>query len=104
MFTQKLRYILTRLVSTYQHDYTGGTMKKLQDKPSELTTNVGFENQLLESCKLLFGPKTQKLLAPLVTSRHINGYMRTEGFYTPLTVYQRDIGQVAYNVLSKSQK
>nr|CAI5859275.1 unnamed protein product [Callosobruchus analis] len=63
-----------------------------------------FENELLESCKLLFGPKTQKLLAPLVTSRHINGYMRSEGFYTPLTIYQKDIGQVAYNVLSNAHK
>nr|CAH7718255.1 unnamed protein product [Callosobruchus chinensis] len=66
--------------------------------------DVGFEDALLENCKALFGKKSRKLLPPLTTGRHINGYMRTSRFYTPLTVYQRVHGQLAYKVLEQQHQ
>ncbi|VEN36968.1 unnamed protein product [Callosobruchus maculatus] len=97
------RMRMGRMISSYRYDYCKEKPKK---EPTDLTMgpaeeDVGFEDALIEHCKALFEKKSRKLLPPLTTGRHINGYMRTSRFYTPLTVYQRVHGQLAYKVLEK---
>ncbi|CAH1979859.1 unnamed protein product [Acanthoscelides obtectus] len=98
---------MRRMISTYRQHYC--EEKPKQDGSEEMekepfAEDLGFENALLENCKILYGRKTKKLLPPITTGRRINGYMRSSRFYTPLTVYQKVHGQVGYKILERNQQ
>nr|XP_023030106.1 uncharacterized protein LOC111518019 isoform X5 [Leptinotarsa decemlineata] len=94
---------LKRMRSVYQTDYCKEISRKQSITISPVSLeNESFENELLESCKVLYTKKRDKILPPLPSSRQVNGYIRPSRLYTPLTRYQYDIGRVAYNLLNKS--
>lgn len=91
------------------------------DLPSDTKGNKKVQNELLEYCHKLYGPKRQKIIPPLYSARNGNdinhfvnilyktllfalvfGYMRPSKLQTALTVYQIEYGRVAYKLLKSA--
>lgn len=91
---------LKRYVSTYQNTYC-----KKNTEPHTLNKKEleALDNELLESCKILYSKKLKKILPPLSSSRTINGYIRPSRLYTPRSAYQDDVGKRAYHILLRQQ-
>ncbi|CAH1159535.1 unnamed protein product [Phaedon cochleariae] len=92
---------LKRMKTTYQTEYCKDLSKKQVQMDHQTIDTKSFENQLLESSKILYGRRNQRLPKPLPSSKRINGYLRPQRLFTPLTFYQHDIGRVGFNILLK---
>lgn len=87
---------LQRYISTYQRYFC-----KKHSKQDVIGTKEqeALGNELLESCKLLYDKKIDKVLPPLTTCRTINGYLRPSKLFTPKTTYQNEVGRVGYQIM-----
>lgn len=91
---------LKRYVSTYKGSYW---KKRTEPQTLDKKELEALDNELLESCKVLYDKRLEKILPPLTSSRRINGYIRPSRLYTPKSTYQDDVGKIAYHILLQHQ-
>lgn len=95
--------------STYQKDYDSQAVKNVMEQYRKQISQPEhdkeelkkFENTLYNYCEKLFMPYTKQILPPIKTSRRILGCLIRSKMYTPLTTYQKDYGEIAYEILKK---